>query len=440
MQQRRWLTMIALVSLLALIGTACADDSSTVGGGTDTGGGEVDCTTDEFGCVEVGSGEPINLGTLLATSGADQTLGIDSLNGVRLAIDYLDGTFDQTDGQIAGHDVKLTNEDDLCSAEGGQAGGTALAADESVVAVIGTSCSSAALGVADTILSDKGVLLFSSSNTNPALTAEGTHQPFYARTAHNDRIQGAIGAEFVLNELGFTTAATIADESPYTQGLVAAFEANMEAGGATITGTEQIDSEGTDFKPILTSLAEGDPEVLYMPVFVAACTLLIKQAEQIMPDTRLMMADGCLSSDTLKNAGAAADGALASSPDISVFQGDPFYADEFIPAYKDAFGTAPIAVFHAHAFDAVNVLAEAIEAVAIDNGDGSLSIPRQELRDAVFATSGYEGVSGTITCSELGDCATDVTIGVFEAPGWPVEGGTDEPAIYTDTKSLDDVI
>jgi branched-chain amino acid transport system substrate-binding protein len=440
MQQRRWLTVIALVSLLALIGTACADDSSTVGGGTDTGGGEVDCTTDEFGCVEVGSGEPINLGTLLATSGADQTLGIDSLNGVRLAIDYLDGTFDQTDGQIAGHDVKLTNEDDLCSAEGGQAGGTALAADESIVAVIGTSCSSAALGVADTILSDKGVLLFSSSNTNPALTAEGTHQPFYARTAHNDRIQGAIGAEFVLNELGFTTAATIADESPYTQGLVAAFEANMEAGGATITGTEQIDSEGTDFKPILTSLAEADPEVLYMPVFVAACTLLIKQAEQIMPDTRLMMADGCLSSDTLKNAGAAADGALASSPDISVFQGDPFYADEFIPAYKDAFGTAPIAVFHAHAFDAVNVLAEAIEAVAIDNGDGSLSIPRQELRDAVFATSGFEGVSGTITCSELGDCATDVTIGVFEAPGWPVEGGTDEPAIYTDTKSLDDVI
>jgi branched-chain amino acid transport system substrate-binding protein len=439
MQQRRWLTMIALVSVLAMVGAACSDSSST--GTTDTGDGTTgDCSSDEFGCVEVASGDPINLGTLMVTSGADQTLGIDSLNGVKLAIDHLDGAFDQTDGQILGHDVKLTNEDDLCSAEGGQAGGTALAADESIVAVIGTSCSSAALGVADTILSDKGILLFSSSNTNPALTAEGTHQPFYARTAHNDRIQGAIGAEFVLNELGFTTAATIADESPYTQGLVAAFEVNMEAGGATITGTEQIDSEGTDFKPILTSLAEGDPEVLYMPVFVAACTLLIKQAEQIMPDTRIMVADGCLSSDTLKNAAAAGDGVLASSPDISVFQGDPFYADEFIPAYRDAFGSAPLSVFHAHAYDAVNVLVEAIDAVAIDNGDGSLSIPRTALRDALFATSGFDGVTGTITCTELGDCATDVTIGVFEAPGWPVEGGTDDPAIYTDVKSLDDVL
>jgi branched-chain amino acid transport system substrate-binding protein len=159
-----------------------------------------------------------------------------------------------------------------------------------------------------------------------------------------------------------------------------------------------------------------------------------------MPDTRIVVADGCLSSETLKSAGAAADGVFASSPDISVFQDDPFYADELIPAYKDQFGTAPLAVFHAHAFDAVNMLVDAIEAVAVDNGDGSLSIPRTALRDELFATSGYEGVSGTITCNEFGDCATDVTIGIFEAPGWPVEGGTEEPPVYSDTKSLDDVL
>ena len=83
---------------------------------------------------------------------------------------------------------------------------------------------------------------------------------------------------------------------------------------------------------------------------------------------------------------------------------------------------------------------DAIETVAIEHDDGSLSIPRQALRDEVFATSGYEGVTGTITCTELGDCATDVTIGAFLAPSWPVEGGTDEPAVYSDTKSLDDVL
>lgn len=432
------LRMVAVLAVLGLVAAACADDGGGGGGGGDGGG--VDCATVEFGCVEVGPDEPINIGTLLVISGADATLGQDSQNGVRLAVDYLDGAFDGTDGTLLDHPVALTNEDDLCSADGGQAGATALAADPTIAAVIGTSCSSAALGVADTILSEQGILLFSPSNTNPALTSEEAHQPFYARTAHNDRIQGAIVAEFTLGETGAQTAATIADESPYTQGLVAAFEQNFEAGGGTITGSEQVSSEGTDFKPVLESLAAGDPDALYFPVFVAACSLIIKQAREIMPDTTLVVSDGCLSSDTLKNAKGDVDGTFASSPDISVFQSGEFYSNEFIPAYKEQFGSDPTAVFHAHAFDATNVLFDAIEQVAIQNDDGSLSIPRTALKDAVLATSGYEGMTGTITCTPLGDCATDVTIGIFEAPAWPVEGGTGDEAVYSDTKSLDDVL
>ena len=79
--------------------------------------------------------------------------------------------------------------------------------------------------------------------------------------------------------------------------------------------------------------------------------------------------------------------------------------------------------------------------MAVENDDGSLSIPRTALRDAVFATSGYEGLTGIITCTELGDCATDVTIGIFDGPNWPVDGGEgDGKPIYSDTKSLDDVL
>jgi branched-chain amino acid transport system substrate-binding protein len=439
MKQRTWFKAFALVSVLSVVAAACAGDDGGTGGGGDGG---VDCATVEFGCVEVGPDEPINLGAAQVVSGADATLGQDQVNAIELAIDYLDDTFDQTDGTLLGHPVELSVEDELCSAEGGQTAGTALAADESIVAVIGTSCSSAALGVADTILGDKGILLFSGSNTSPALTDPELHQPFYARTAHNDRIQGAIVAEFSLGEdIGATTAATIADESPYTQGLVAAFEANFEAGDGTLTGSEQVNSEDTDFKPVLRSLAEQNPDVLYFPIFVAACTLIIKQAADIMPDTTLIVSDGCLSSDTLKNAGPAVEGVWSSSPDLSAFQTNEFYSGEFIPAYQETFGTEPPSVFHAHSFDATNIVFDAIEQVAIENDDGSLSIPRQALRDAVFATSGYEGVTGVITCLDTGDCATDVTIGMFLAPGWPVEGGKgDTSAQYTDTKSLDDVL
>lgn len=443
-QRKKWATMVAGLLALSLVGAACANDEDTSASDTGTTepapGGEVDCATVEFGCVEVASGEPIQLGTLLAISGDVASLGLDSQAGAELAVDYLDGAFDGTMGQVLGHDIEWQHEDDGCSAEGGQAGGTALSTNESLVAVVGTSCSSSALGVADKILGDLGIPLISPSNTAPTLTDPTAHNPFYLRIAHNDRIQGAIVAEFVYNELGLMSAATIQDESPYTAGLAAAFKENFEALGGTITGQEQINSGDKDFKATLNSLAPGDPEAVYAPDFNPACALIAKQAADILPDATLLGSDGCLATDFLDIAGSAAAGFWASSPDVTAFQEGEFYTDEFLPAYKEAVGTEPTSVFHLHAFDSANVIFNAIEQVAIENEDGSLSIPRMALKDALFATEGFAGATGTITCLDTGDCASAVTIGLYEAPNWPVEGGEGDGApTYSATKSLADV-
>lgn len=449
MRKRRFFALLSLFAALTLVAAACGEDDGDGTAGDDTGaetgptatGGAVDCEADEFGCVEVGAGEPIRLGSLLAISGDTAFLGTDSNSGIELAIDNLDGALDGTPGQLLGHDIDLQQEDDLCSVEGGQAGAQALVADPSIVAVIGTSCSSSALGVADEILSDAGVLLFSPSNTNPGLTSDEAHQPFYARTAHNDRIQGAIGAEFVFNELGIDTAATINDESPYADGLAAAFRENFEALGGTITAIEQVNSADTDLGPVLRSIAEGEPGIVYGPNFPPVCGLTLLQGADILPEGTVHMgADGCLETSFVGQVGDPPADYYASSPDVTVFQGGAFYNDEFLPAYEEQFGTEPTSVFHAHAYDASLVLFGAIEQVAADDGSGNLLIPRTALKDAVLATTGYEGVTGIISCTPLGDCATDVTIGIFQYPNWPVEGGEDpSDAVYTDTKSLADV-
>jgi branched-chain amino acid transport system substrate-binding protein len=444
MKNRRYLSMVALVGALMLVAAACGDDDDD--GGAATGatpaGGAVDCEADEFGCVEIAAGTPIKIGSLLSISGETAFLGTDSNHGIELAIDDLDGSLDATPGQLLGHEVELQQEDDGCSAEGGQSGGTALAADPEIVAVIGTSCSSSALGVADTILGDKGILLFSPSNTNPGLTSEEAHQPFYFRTAHNDLIQGAIVGEYVFNELGIDSAATINDESPYADGLAAAFRDTFEGLGGTITAVEQVNSADTDLGPVLNSIAQGNPGAVYGPNFNPVCALTATQGIDILPKGTVQLgSDGCLESAFLETAGDLPAGYYyASSPDLSVFAQGAFYKDEFIPAYKEQFGTAPTAVFHAHAYDAANILFGAIEQVAVDDGSGNLTISRTALRDAVQATTDYEGVTGIITCTPLGDCATDVTIGLYEYPNWPVEGG-EEPSdpVYTATKTLEEV-
>ena len=142
MRKHKFFAVFAMFAALTFVAAACGDDDGGGTGGTgptDTTGGAVDCEADEFGCVEVAAGAPIVLGSLNAISGDTAFLGTDVNNGVILAIDYLDGTLDQTPGQLLGHDVELVQEDDGCSAEGGQAGGTAIAANPDIVAVIGTT-------------------------------------------------------------------------------------------------------------------------------------------------------------------------------------------------------------------------------------------------------------------------------------------------------------
>jgi branched-chain amino acid transport system substrate-binding protein len=437
MRKQRWTRYLVGIWALALVGAACSNNSSS--GSAGSGGGAVDCSTVEFGCVTVAAGAPIQIGTLLSVSGDNADLGTDSLYGVQLALDHLDGTFDQKDGTILGHPVQLQNEDDMCSAEGGQAGSTKLASNPDIVAVIGTSCSGAALGVADKTLGDKGIVLLSPSNTNPALTAPGTHNPFYFRTAHNDAIQGSVVADFAQQKLQAKTAATIHDESPYTEGLTNAFKNSFTALGGQVVDEESIDSSDQDYTPVLTKIGQKAPDLLYGPDYTAECALILKQGRQVagLANTAFMGSDGCYASNFIKLAGSAINGAYYSSPDLSAFDQKDFYTNEFIPAYKQQFGTAPISAFHAHAYDAVNLLAAAIQKVAIQNSDGSLSIPRVALRDAVQSTTDFQGIVTKYTCSSTGDCATTVTIGVYQAPNLAIEGGTgDGKPIFTETKTL----
>jgi branched-chain amino acid transport system substrate-binding protein len=416
--------LLVLIGLMALIAAAC--------GGTAVAPDV--CESDPFGCVVVADGEPITIGSLLVTTGPNSSLGLDSQYGVELALDYYgDQAFDEVNTVIAGHTVELSPEDDGCSAEGGTAGANRLAADAQIVAVVGTSCSSAALDVADQIFSDKGISIVSPSNTGPALTDPAKHKPFYLRTAHNDSIQGAAVANFAFNELGVTTAATIHDGSPYAEGLQAVFAEVFQSLGGTITTQEAVQVGQTDFNPVLTAIAAGEPEFLYYPIFVAEGGLITQQARQTpgLEATLFAGSDGMFTPDWIEAAGADnAEGVYISGPDLSALSGDmAFYTGSFIPTYTERYG-APQSVFHAHAWDATNMILAAIEQVAIDQ-DGTLYIPRTALKDALFATSGMVGITGTLDCNENGDCQPSATIAVVT-----VEEGAFTDTVYSELGTL----
>ena len=182
-----------------------------------------------IGCVDVGPVDPVHIAYLLVVAGPNETLGVDSRNGIEIAID-------DAGGKILNHDVKFDGEDGGCDAGPGQTAGAKLAADNTIVAVIGTSCSSEARA-AEPLLSKAGFVTISPSNTAPDLTEAGNanNYPGYLRTAHNDKIQGAVAAQYAYEVLKVTKAATIHDGSLYADKLQQVFAENFKKMGGTIT-------------------------------------------------------------------------------------------------------------------------------------------------------------------------------------------------------------
>jgi branched-chain amino acid transport system substrate-binding protein len=400
---KRTLLVLSALVLAALFLAAC-------GGGA----AEFVCD-DELGCVTYAPDDPIRIASALVISGPNAQLGLDSQYGVEIAMEMR--------GQVAGHDVELQAEDDGCNAEGGQAAGQKIVSDPSIIGVIGTSCSGAGVPMSQ-VISDAGYFMVSPSNTAPSLTdPDQAFNPGYLRSAHNDKVQGAAIADFAYNELGFTSAATIHDGDPYTEGLANAFRESFEALGGEIVAFTAINVGDTDMRPVLTAVsAAGPPEFIYFPVFTAECAFLAKQAKEVagLEDTALAAADGCISDAAAEAIGPAGEGMYFSGPDIA-FTGDLY--ETFKANYREMFGSDTLSVFHAHAFDAANMIFDCVEEVGVAD-DAGLHVGRQAMRDCLYATSGFSGITGTLTCNEFGDCA-DPKISVSELTGgeyvriWP---------------------
>ncbi len=350
---------------------------------------------DALGCVVVAPGDPIKLAGVLVLSGANESLGVDAQNGIKVAIKERD--------KVAGHPIELVSQDDTCSAEGGQTAATKIASDSSIVAVVGHSCSSSCTPAAP-IYNDAGLTMIAPSCTAPALTAEATHVASFLRTAYNDKAQGRVMAEFVYNKLGLRSAATIHDGSPYSEQLVQVFADTFTELGGKITAQEAINVGDTDMRPVLTSIATGKPEFLYYPVFVAEGGFITVQSREVagMEKTVLAGGDGMIGPQFVSAAGAAGENMYISGPSLD-FSGERY--DKFKSEYKAISGQEPFSAFHAHAYDAANMVFAAIEKVAKTDADGNTVIGRQALRDALYATKDFDGITGKITCNPTGDCA-----------------------------------
>ena len=371
-----------------------------------------DLCDDELGCVLVAEDEPIVIGAMLVLSGAVTYLGDDSLGGVELAI------MDR-DGVLMGREIELVVEDSLCSAEGGQAAAQRLSADPTIIGAIGTNCSSAAQG-AMPIISDAGMVMIAPSNTSPSLTNEdvasgGSHLPGYFRTSHNGLVEGMRNAEFAVNVLGSNKLATVHDGDPYTEGLARVVADTFAELGGEVVFKGAVNKGDTDMASILTEIAVYKPDIVYVPLFEPEANFFAAQMQHVagLEDTIIIGGGASFVASFPENTGDAAIGVFVSGPLVT---GDAY--EYLLVRWEEEYGSSPPSGYHAHAYDATNLLLNAVEAVAEITDDGGLIIGRQAIRDAIAATENYPGLTGSLTCQEespfAGDCAPGTALAIFE--------------------------
>ncbi|MDP3426940.1 MAG: branched-chain amino acid ABC transporter substrate-binding protein [Humidesulfovibrio sp.] len=356
---------------------------------------------DKLGCVDLGPDEPLTLGVVQALSGKVAPLGQEQIRGLELALASRSGT-------VLGRKVQLLTEDSGCNAEGGANAALKIVADPKVLAIFGTTCSGAAATAAE-VMSKAGLSMISGNNSAPFLTSIGGHrapkwQAGYLRTAPNEESSGPAAARFAYERLGIRRAATINDGDIYTQGLTNGFRQEFEQLGGKIVLDATVNKNDTNMEPVLTTVVNSRAELVFFPLFQPEGNHVLLQARKMPALAKtVLMSDGSLIEDSfIKDVQAAAVGMYFVGPTPP---GRTPELEKLEAQYKARYHVAPPTCYYVNAFDAAGILFAAMEKAAVKGAGGHLRIGRQALRDALYATQGYSGLAGRLSCDEFGDCA-----------------------------------
>jgi branched-chain amino acid transport system substrate-binding protein len=369
----------------------------------------------EGGSGSQGSDKVAKIGVIAPLSGELSALGLGIKNSVDLAIKQAN-----EDNAIPGWTLELAAEDDQASPEVGKNAATKLAADDEVVAVVGTLNSSVSQSV-QPVLNSAGILQISPANTNDTLTkgadfASNPERPFdnYFRVCTTDSIQGPFAARYIFNELKLKKVATVHDKKTYGQGLVDAFSGEFTKLGGTIVSSQTINPDDKDFGAVISKIKPSAPQLLYYGGEYPQSGPLSQQMKAAGLNIPLMGGDGMYSGDYIKLAGSGGTGDLATSvgaPTEELETAKKFVSDYEAAAYKEAYEA-----YGAYSYDAGQAVVLALKE-ALGGADDAKSA-RAAAIEAMGKVS-FDGVTGAVAFDEFGDTTTKVlTVYKVDGEAW----------------------
>ncbi len=385
------LRLFVAVTAVVLLAAACSN------GGT-TEAADASSTADEDARV-------VTIGVIAPLDNGLTDFGRGIASSVQLAVDEANER-----NAIPGYRIAVEALDDSSDPDVGEQAARTLAADPSVIGVVGTYNSGVA-AVAAPVLADADIVMVSPSNTDPTLTVGADRanptrvNDNYFRVVATDADQGRLLADYAADDLTAVTVAVVTEAKSVSSGLANDFQAAFLADGGTVLSFETLPDDRASYNlpAAATAAVAVNPDFIFFGgeyEVAAQFTNAVASAGFTGP---VMGGDGMKDDGFITVAGAASDGSLASSVGVPNSELD---APAFFAAYDAAGFKNPPTEYGPYAFDAANlIIAAAAEALASDAegaGEQDVASVRTEVRDLVQTTQ-YAGITGTVSFDEFGD-------------------------------------
>jgi branched-chain amino acid transport system substrate-binding protein len=342
----------------------------------------------------------VTIGVVAPIDGGLTSFGLGIRNSVDLAIVQANER-----KLIPGWTVKLKALDDSSDPAKGKADAAQLAADRSVVAVIGPYNSGVAVEVAP-VLAKRGLALVSPSNTLTSLTVGDDPvnpvRPWksYFRMVGPDSQQAAYLAQQA-RVLGFSNAAIVSETKAVSKGLADEFATAFKAAGGKVGVDQTVPDGATDFTSFLDAAGPTRPDLVFFGGEYQVGAGLRQAATAAGIGAPLMGGDGMNDPAYIAGAGPTATGSYASG--VGVPLADIPGAATFLAAYQGQSFTDPPTDYGPYAYDATN----AVLATLSKTLSGKKSLPSDVRKKVVqgLQKTDTTGVTGGVSFDRFGDAS-----------------------------------
>ena len=374
--KKKYLSLALSVILAIGTITGCAanqNEGNQNSGNQDTGDGE----TLKFALIGPMTGPGAQYGQayqLACEYLVDKTNEAGGINGVPVSIEIYDDKQDPTET------LNIAN---------------LIAEDENLLGVVGSQTSGCSMAAAP-VFEEAGIPMISPNGSHKDLPLMGDY--IFSMTLPVAYESSRIVDEYV-EYLGYEKIGMLYSNDDWGLSQLEATEVRCEELGAELTAAETYISGTTkDFTPMLSKIIESDPDCIYLCSQYSDAILALQQLDSLGNEIPVVSCSTIMKQEFLDGVGELAEGIYLENA-FDLKSDNPEYL-ELAEYCRETTGNDPD-VYVTQAYDSLKVMLEAVELYGPS---------RSAIKDHIYTLENWEGVSGTITMSDVGTPMRDIYI------------------------------